>query len=162
MKATALTPNISQLAARLRRTPAALVYYPALLLASCIAGCGSGLASVGGTIMLDDKPMAGGRDLRVTVLFVPESGSGATGAALVDSDGRYYLSTGAKSGIQPGNYLVAISAVEVIRSKDESAPPGSRPLTAQHYADPKLSGFRAAVQPGSNTFDFNLRSDARG
>ena len=134
----------------------------ALVLSFFITGCGSGLARVGGTVTLDDKPLAGGRDLRVTVLFVPESGSGTTGAALVDADGRYSLSTGAKSGIQPGDYLVAISAVEVIRPKDESAPPGSRPLTAQHYADPKLSGFRAEVQPGSNTFDFNLRSDARG
>ena len=112
--------------------------------------------------MLDDKPLAGGRDLRVTVMFVPESGSGATGAALAGADGEYALSTGSKRGLKPGNYLVGISAVEVLRSNDESAPPSFRPLTPRHYADPNRSGFRAEVLSGRNVFDFNLRSDTRG
>jgi len=132
-----------------------------ILLGMCSVGC-SDLAGVSGSITLDDRPLIGGRDQRVTVVFVPESGSGATAAALVDADGQYTLSTGTKSGVLPGNYLVAISAVEVLRSKDESAPPGGRRLTPRIYSDPRQSGFRAEVQPGNNTFNFDLRSNAGG
>lgn len=130
-----------------------------LLMSLCAVGC-SDSAKVSGLVSLDDKPFVGGRDMRVTVMFVPESGDGATAAGLVDDNGKYNLSTGSKSGLKPGNYLVAISAVEMIRSKDDSAPPGGRRLTSRRYADPRQSGFRAEVQSGSNTFDFNLRSDA--
>jgi hypothetical protein len=122
-------------------------------------GC-SDLASVSGQVTLDDQPLKGGRDLRVTVMFVPESGTSATAAALADEDGQYTLSTGSKTGVQPGNYLVGISAVEVIRSENDAAPPAGRRITPPIYADPQRSGFRAEVQPGSNTFDFPLRSDA--
>lgn len=131
------------------------------MLMLCVCGC-SDVAKVSGSVTLDDKPLLGGHDMRVTVMFVPESGSGATAAGLVDGDGRYTLYTGTKQGIQPGNYLVAVSAVEMIRSKDESAPPGGRRVTPTIYADPKRSGFRAEIHTGSNTFDVNLRSDVKG
>ena len=131
-----------------------------LLLCVCISGC-SDLASVSGKVAIDDKPLVGGHDRRVTVMFVPESGSGATAAGLVDANGQYTLSTGTKQGIKPGNYLVGITVVEMIRSKDETAPPAGRRLSPPIYADPKRSGFRAEVQSGGNTFDFNLRSDAK-
>jgi hypothetical protein len=130
-----------------------------VLLTLCSMGC-SDLASVSGQVTLDDQPLKGGRDLRVTVMFVPESGASATAAALADEDGQYTLSTGSKSGVQPGNYLVGISAVEMMRSENDSAPPSGRRLTPALYADPQRSGFRAEVQSGSNTFDFHLRSDA--
>jgi hypothetical protein len=130
------------------------------LLCLCFVGC-SDLAKVSGSVSLDDKPLIGGRDQRITVMFVSESGSGATAAGLVDANGRYTLYTGTKQGIQPGSYLVGVSAVEVIRSKDESAPPAGRRITPNFYADPNKSGFRTEVQAGSNTFDINLRSDAK-
>jgi len=131
-----------------------------LLLCVCTGGC-SDLASVSGKVAIDDKPLVGGRDQRVTVMFVPESGSGATAAGLVDADGQYTLSTGTKQGIKPGNYLVGITVVEMIRSKGETAPPAGRRLSAPIYADPNRSGFRAEVQSGGNSFDFNLRSDVK-
>ena len=131
-----------------------------LLLSIGLIGC-SDTANVSGIVSLDDKPLIGGHDQRVTVMFVPESGSGATAAGLVDGEGRYTLFTGTKQGIQPGSYLVAVSAVQMIRSKYESGPPAGRRLTPNFYADPKRSGFRTEVQAGSNTFDINLRSDAK-
>ena len=106
--------------------------------------------------------MFGDRDHRITVLFVPAGGIGATTAALVDEDGGYELATGSQGGIKPGSYLVSISGVDVIRSADGSAPPGKRQATPARYADPQQSGFRADVEPGSNTFNFELKSEAAG
>jgi hypothetical protein len=123
-----------------------------------LVGCGGDHAAVSGTVSLDGKRMLGDRDHRVTVMFVPESGSGATTAALLDENGSYTLATGSQGGIKPGAYLVAISGVDVIRSADGSAPPGVRQITPKRFADPKESGFRADVQPGSNNFDFELKS----
>ncbi len=133
-----------------------------LLVCMSLAGCGNGLARVSGTVTLDGNPMVGDRDHRITVMFVPESGTGTTTAALVDEDGRYELATGSQAGLQPGNYLVGINAIDVLRSADASAPPSARRVSPKHYADPTRSGFRAEVQLGSNTFDFDLRSDAKG
>jgi hypothetical protein len=127
-----------------------------------LAGCGNGMARVAGTVTLNGTPTVGDRDHRITVMFVPESGTGTTTAALVDEDGQYEIATGSQTGLPPGNYLVGIAAVDVLRSSDESAPPGARRVSPAHYADPKRSGFRAEVKPGSNTFDFDLKSDAKG
>jgi len=134
----------------------------AVLVCIQLAGCGGDHAAVSGTVSLDGKPMLGDRDHRVTVMFVPESGPGATTAALLDKSGSYTLATGGQGGIKPGAYLVAISGVDVIRSADGSAPPGARQITPKRYADPKESGFRADVQPGRNTFDFELKSGPGG
>lgn len=127
-----------------------------------LSGCGNGMAGVSGTVTLDGKPMVGDRDHRITVLFVPESGAGPSATARLDGSGHYQLATGSQSGITPGAYLVTVTAVEVQRSSDPNSPPAMRRVSPERYADPKKSGFRADVQSGSNTFDFDLKSATSG
>jgi len=121
-------------------------------------GCGRGLAEVEGTVTLDGAPLAGGSDVKGTVLFYPVGKSGAPGVGVLDANGRYKLSTGSQEGIEPGPYEVAISVTKIIMPKDPTGTPGGRPITPRKYADPKQSGFRPEVQAGSNTFDFALDS----
>jgi len=129
------------------------------LLAVLLSGCGGELASVTGAVTLDGQPLAGGPTTRVTVAFLPESGAGVPATALANESGEYEMATGGQQGIKPGVYLVAISATELIPAKSETGMPSGRRLTPPQYADPKQSGFRVEVKPGSNEFDFNLRSD---
>lgn len=125
-------------------------------------GCGNGNSRVSGTVSLDGKPMSGNIDHRITVMFVPESGSGAMTVGLVDETGGYELATGSNAGVPPGKYLVSVAAVDVLRPADESSPPGLHRVSPDIYADPTTSGFSADVQPGSNTFDFDLKSQPTG
>lgn len=128
-------------------------------LVTMLTGCGSDLSSVTGTLTLDGRPLAGGETVGVTVLLFPETGVGVPAAGRADESGEYEISTGSQQGIKPGAYLVAISGVEVIPPKTEQEMPGRRQLTPLRYADPKQSGFRVDVKPGSNECDFDLHSD---
>jgi hypothetical protein len=134
---------------------------PLLLLALGLTGCGNGLSRVSGRITLDGKPLTSGQNVVVTVLFYPESGRGAPGAGLADSNGNYFVSTGSQKGLPPGNYVVTLSASEY------TPPPGGgmpsrKLLTPPRYANPKLSGLRTEVKPGSNTYDIQLSSSDVG
>jgi hypothetical protein len=93
-------------------------------------------------------------------MFFPASGSGAPAAALADESGNYSLSTGAQSGLAPGSYVVTLAATEV--TPGAAGEPRKRVITPLRYANPKQSDLRAEVEPGRNTFDFDLRSDAGG
>jgi hypothetical protein len=115
-------------------------------------GCGGSAASVSGTVSIDGKALVGSDTVRVTVLFFPES-SGAPAAAKLDENGQYELSTGSQAGLPPGNYSVAISAKEITTGSQSA-----RDLAANDYGDPQTSGLTAEVKPGSNTFDFDLKS----
>jgi hypothetical protein len=121
------------------------------------AGCGDGLASVKGTLMLDGQPLARTNEVEVTILFFPQSGGGAPAAGMVDESGRYTLSTGGRNGIAPGDYVVTLAAMEM-KSAAPGRPPSRRIITPKRYTNPQQSDLRAAVQPGRNTFDFNLTS----
>lgn len=118
-------------------------------------GCGGSASSVSGTVSVDGKPLVGSDTVRVTVMFFPEL-SGAPAAAKLDTSGQYELSTGSQAGLPPGNYSVAISAKEIATSGGGGQ--GARDLAASNYSDPQTSGLRAEVKPGSNTFDFDLKS----
>lgn len=134
--------------------------FPVLALGVVVAGCGSGLSSVSGNITLDGQPLAGGENVRITIMFYPASGRGAPAAAIADEDGGYFLSTGSKEGVVPGSYVVTLSAVEFIPSKTPGGMPAKKVLTPSRYANAKKSGLSADVKPGRNTFDFELHSDA--
>jgi hypothetical protein len=134
---------------------------PVAIIALFVTGCGSGLSSVSGHITMDGKPLAGAENVAVTVMFYPESGRGAPAAGLADENGDYYVSTGAKEGLPSGNYVVTLSACKF------TPPPGGgmpsrKVLTPSRYANPKLSGLRATVQPGRNTFNIELSSSDAG
>ncbi len=126
------------------------------------AGCGNGLAKVSGNITLDGDPLGSSEMVRTKVLFFPAGGgTGAPAIGLLDEDGDYQLYTGSNRGIQPGNYLVTISATEIIPPKEEGGLPSGRRLTPSKYANPKTSGFTALVESGSNSFDFNLEPEPK-
>ncbi|WP_425399157.1 hypothetical protein [Aeoliella sp.] len=110
---------------------------------------------------LDGQPLVGGDAVRATVYYYPEGGSGAPAVGLLDDAGRYEIATGSKSGVQPGAYIVTVSATKIIPPKQPGEAPTGRPLTARKYADPRQSGFRVEVEPGSNTFDFDLESQSQ-
>jgi len=124
-----------------------------------VAGCGGSESSVSGSITLDGQPLATTDAVRVTIMFFPESG-GAPAAARADESGQYSLSTGGQSGLAPGDYTVAISANDAGRPQNGEAAPAARATSPLHYANPKLSGLKAEVEPGSNTFDFDLKSSS--
>jgi hypothetical protein len=116
------------------------------------------MATVGGSITLDGKPLAGSDRLRGTVKFSPEGGHGTTAVGYLDEAGRYNLSSGSRAGLLPGKYLVTVSATEIIPPKIAGAAPGGRLTTPPRYADPNNSGFTADVVRGRNTFDYALSS----
>jgi hypothetical protein len=121
-------------------------------------GCGNGMSEVQGTVTLDGAPLAGGSGVKATVLFQPDGQPGASGVGILDANGNYALMTGSQEGVPPGPYLVTVSATQIIMPKDPTGTPSGKPITPRHYADPKQSGLRAEVQPGSNRFDFALDS----
>jgi hypothetical protein len=121
-------------------------------------GCGSGFASVSGTVTLDGKPLAGKELLRGTVQFIGKDGRGAAGIGYLDEQGQYKLTTGSQKGIAPGDYLVSVSVTEIIPAKIVGDAPSGRRLTPRRFSDPTKSGFTAEVKPGRNTFDFALTS----
>jgi hypothetical protein len=131
----------------------------ALLLMAVVAGCGDGRSSVSGKLTLDGKPLARSKDKQVTIMFFPESGNGAPAAALADESGKYELTTGGQSGLAPGNYVVTLVATEFTSAANDGAS-AKRIVTPLRYANPKLSGLRAEVQPGRNTFDYDLTADS--
>jgi hypothetical protein len=132
-----------------------------ILLLPAIVGCGSGLASVSGTVTLDGQPIAGGAEVRGTVTFTRPDGSGVPAVGVLDENGRYELSTGGQKGVPPGSYQVAIVATRII-IPEPGATPSGRPITPRQYASAKTSGLTAEVTTGDNTHDFPLESRNKG
>lgn len=91
-------------------------------------------------------------------MFYPESGVGAPAAATVDESGEYQLSSGSQNGLAPGPYVVTLSAMELTFPNGPEAEPSRKLLTPMRYAQPKESGLRREVKPGSNRFDLELTS----
>ncbi|TWT66761.1 hypothetical protein Pla123a_46490 [Posidoniimonas polymericola] len=131
----------------------------AAVLALTLVGCGGGLSEVTGAVSLDGQPIRGGGDTRCTVTFSPASGSGATPSGIADANGEFELGTGAANGVQPGEYLVSISASQLVGKEDTGMARSGRPLTPRAYANPTTSGLKVSVEPGANRFDFALSSD---
>jgi len=130
-----------------------------LLVFCVISGCGGAPASVSGKLTLDGKTLAGSNQVRVTIMFYPEAG-GAPAGAVADEQGRYQLATGAQVGLAPGKYIVIVAATESAPAATGGIP-NKRIITPTEYTDPKKTKLRAEVQPGGNTFDFDLTSGAK-
>jgi len=113
-----------------------------------LSGCGGAdhppLGSVSGTVTMDGDPLVG-----VMVLFKPEVGRAAVGTT--DEDGHYtteytYRVPGAKTG--PTTVMMEWP----LGAKD------TKPLAERYTTKSEL---KVEVKPGSNTFDFDLKSDAK-
>jgi hypothetical protein len=132
----------------------------ATMLCIALCGCGSGLADVSGQVTLDGQPLHGGNgDTRVTVQFLPATGTGTTAIGLADENGNYTLRTGSQAGIPPGEYLAICTAAQIVSSPTGGAP-GGRRITPEKYASARTSGFKFTVEPGRNEINLAMSSDA--
>jgi hypothetical protein len=126
-----------------------------LLFLIALVGCSDGRSTVSGTVTLDGQPLGRTETRNVTIMFMPESGSGTPASAMLDDSGYYVVATGAQSGLAPGKYIVTLAAIEASAS-------GKRVVSPERYTNARESDLRADVEPGSNTFDFDLSSKGSG
>jgi hypothetical protein len=119
----------------------------AVLLASCSRN--TNLADVRGTITLDGQPLA-----NAFVVFCPTK-AGTTSYGKTDADGRYrMLFTDKQLGAWIGETLVRISTGDV------GAGGKAGPRERVPVVNNQKTTLKVDVQPGENTFDFDLKSNA--
>jgi hypothetical protein len=125
-----------------------------MLMVALEAGCGPSrpaLLPAEGLITLDGKPLAD-----AAVVFQPKGG-GRPASARTDASGRFKVGTYTpKDGALPGEHTVTIVAAE---STGPPNAPNIRWITPKKYSN-NQSGLSATVAPGSNTFTFDLSSQA--
>lgn len=131
----------------------ALMSIPFLLAIAALAavGCSGGSPDVGlvtGTVTLDGEPLE-----NAEVVFAPASGRPSTG--LTDSSGRYELTyIRDVKGAVPGPHTVRITTRPEPRADDYQGPAFREPIPGKYNTDTELT---ANVEPGPNTFDFDLQ-----
>ncbi|MGD9635434.1 MAG: hypothetical protein AB7G28_15710 [Pirellulales bacterium] len=123
-----------------------------------LAGCGTGLADVQGSVSIDGEKVVCAEDVRGTVLFSPREPGLPTGSGVLDESGQYAIYVGANEGLKPGPYSVAVTVTRIRPASTEGGTPSGELLSPARYANPKESGLEAEVKPGSNTFDFALET----
>lgn len=123
-----------------------------------LAGCGSDLGQVSGTVTLNGEPLRGGNGVRATVVFQPLAAGGVPAVGNVGPEGEYSLFSGAKEGVVPGEYAVTCTASQKVAGRDPTAAPTGRRITDPKYGNPQTSGLQFTVQPGSNEFNIALAS----
>ena len=139
--------------------------YRAFFLSCCVLvcfapGCGTGEGAnnveVSGIVTLDGQPVEG-----ALVVFTPKTNtknSQLAAQAETDATGRYELSTYAggedfKPGIEPGEYNVSITKLEVVQDMRRQP----KHLLPKKYGQPGTSGLSAAVKvDAENVFPFDL------
>ena len=132
-----------------------------LIIAAAVLGCDAGgggpaTAPATGVVTLDGQGVAG-----ATVFFEPADPASGLKTSVGDTDdaGRFTMQTHVegntyKTGVVPGQYLVAVEKLEVNRELP-SAPP--KDLLPPQYKDAKSSGLTAEVKPDQpNEFEFQL------
>jgi len=126
----------------------------AAILCAAASGCGTSEATVSGEVTLDGAPLRSG-----VVTFHPKAGPAAYGR--IQTDGSYTLSTGDKTGLQPGNYRVTVVATKAVKVEDMSGEEGPPPLTPSRYHRLETTPLEFTVEPRGNWIPLELtRSDA--
>jgi hypothetical protein len=131
-----------------------------MAVAACAAGgCARNddLARVTGTVLLDQKPLAGAR-----VEFWPrENLKLGSYAGITDAGGRFELSADPRffKGVKPGSYRVMVTKYPVPAGGDPSKPPipltfhgrpGPKSAVPGIYADRDRTPLKADVKAGDN------------
>lgn len=124
-----------------------------------LSGCGSGLARVKGTVTMDGETITKTDVRRCTVTLSPATGPGAKASGSVDENGVFYLSTGAKSGVMPGEYRASVKVRDVIPPKQAGDYSSAKTLSPKKYAKPSTSGLTFTVKRGSNNYDIEISSN---
>ena len=125
---------------------------PLGLVVVMLIGCGGKPATVSGVVTLDGKPLQRG-----TVGFTPVA-SGMRAAGVIDSEGKYSLSTNRDAGLEIGEYAVTVVSREPGPENAQGPPMPGPYITPQHYAVESTSGLKFKVDGGSNTIDIALTS----
>jgi hypothetical protein len=116
------------------------------------AGCGNAdRGYLTGTVLLSGQPVGPG-----TLSFEPLDGDRPGGSAFFGEDGKYTLmSAGRKEGAPIGEYRVLVYGGEGFGEET----PGPRPKSKipARYANPQTSDLKITIQPGKQTFDFDLK-----
>lgn len=118
------------------------------------------IAQVSGTITLDGQPLSG-----VTVLF--EAPDKTTAFGTTDASGAYTLQFNTeKAGVTPGPKVVRIRSGSFGEEADaeegneeEGAAPAAAPASNVPACYNAASKLQATVQSGSQTMNFDLKSD---
>lgn len=126
------------------------------LAVALLAGCGDSQPTLTGVVTLDGAPLANGN-----ISFLP-AGEGAGASATIGPDGAYDVRTGSVRGLAPGEYVVTVSANgPPITKRGSDLPLPGKLLTPKKYSTSRTSDLRATVQPGENTLNFELTSNAK-
>jgi hypothetical protein len=117
----------------------------------CLSGCGGKLeSSISGLVTVDGEPLRTGR-----VVFYSVNGD-TVAYGVIDSNGRYRISTGTTAGLKAGDYVVTVVATEV--------PPGpigssyGKLISPAQYASKEKTTLKFTVQPGENHIDLPLQT----
>jgi hypothetical protein len=121
----------------------------AVAISCCGCGSRSDLAQVRGKVTLDGQPLA-----NAFVVFAPTT-KGTTSYGRTDTGGAYEMMfTDREKGAWIGENLVRINTGDV------SASGGAGPKERVHRTYNRETTLKVNVQPGSNAFDFDLKSSA--
>jgi hypothetical protein len=128
----------------------------ALALLLSVAGCGSRLYPVHGTVTLaDGTPLTKG----MVVFEGSDGGAAVTARGEVQPDGSYRLSTYKPSdGVPPGKYRVLVSPMDLSDVPDERK---NLPFDIK-YLRPETSGLEFEVNAGPNEFPIKLDRPRKG
>ena len=114
-----------------------------------IVGCqkNDGLCSVEGTVTLDGAPLAEG-----TINFGPMAGSHGTATGAKITDGKYSARASA------GEMVVTVRSQkrETVQDPDHGEMITATEIIPEKYN--QQSELKATIQPGKNTFDFDLKT----
>src|SRR5207249_1945923 len=113
------------------------------------------LTPVEGKVTVNGAPLTTG-----SVTFQPDASKGNhtphIPVGMIDSDGRYKLTTATKDGAPLGRYKVTVSAQQPIDPKNPYAPP--KHLIDPKFSDPTTSGLEVEVvsNPPAGVYDLQL------
>ncbi|MBQ9874454.1 MAG: hypothetical protein IJM30_08310 [Thermoguttaceae bacterium] len=126
--------------------------FSVLLCLAALAGCAKndGLCTVEGTVTLDGAPLAEG-----TINFGPMAGSSGTATGAKIENGKY------SARASEGEMIVNIRSQKKETTQD---PEHGETMTFTELIPEKYnqqSELKATIKPGKNTFDFDLKSEAK-
>lgn len=127
-------------------------------LATLALGCGGPSATVTGVVLLDGEPIEATGKIIGKVVLEPTSAGGVPATGSVGEGGRFEVATGAKAGLEPGDYGVAVSVLRSLPSKTPGIPPWTERLSHPKYGSSRTSGLALKVGPGANEFELEIES----
>jgi hypothetical protein len=122
---------------------------------SVLAACGGpAKGQVSGKVTFRGQPVSEGK-----ITFLPQGGQGHPAEADLQPDGRYQIQT-IDGGLVVGDYLVLINPPVIVVDTDPGKSPPSPTEKPVKNIPPRYRNLgtplKVTVQPGPNTFDFDL------